>query len=206
MSAPTVRDEGEVQVLDRQYTGTPETVKEMLRVAYGDNGAKSWRLRKFTEDLVKNIRARDYWSEALAVYYCACGPRFRYTHDPESVELVKSPDKMLMEIETRGVTLGDCDDLATFIIGALSTLGIPSRISTGAFEVNTDLWPHLANERPEAFGFVMRGPGRAGGPFSHVWAEGRRPDGVWVILDPVAGPDVKQMRRKLRQIRHYMNT
>jgi hypothetical protein len=191
-------------VLDTQpYTGTPETVLEIFKVAYGPHGAQSWPLRKFIEQVVMHVRPRDYWSEALAVYYLTCGLRFRYTHDPEQVELVKSPEKMLHELETRGVALGDCDDLTGFILASLSVLGVPSRIGTGAFEINPELWPQLGSERPEKFGIRRIGEGWAGGPFTHVWAEGMRPDGVWGMLDPVAGPDSGQMRRRIRQVRYY---
>lgn len=190
-------------MLEKPYTGTPETVAEIMRVAYGEYGAQSWAVRKFIEEVIKYVRPRDYWSEALAVYYLTCGPLFRYTHDPEPTELVKSPAKLVHEIQTRGVALGDCDDCTTFIISGLSTIGVPTRISTGAFDLDEELQKKLEFERPELFGFQRVGNGWAGGPFTHVWAEGRRPDGVWVILDPVAGPEIKHMRRKLRQIRHY---
>jgi transglutaminase-like putative cysteine protease len=192
-------------VLDKDYTGTPETVLHILRTAYGPNGAQSWAVRKWVEDVIRQVRPRDYWSEALAVYYYACSPRFRYTHDPQKVELIKSPEKMLNEVQARGATLGDCDDVTTFILSSLSVIGIPGRVATGAFDdVDPLLAPKLGMERPERFGFSLRGPATAHGPFSHVWAEGMRPDGVWVMLDPVAGPDSGQMRRRLKQIRHYM--
>lgn len=190
-------------MLDTAYTGTPSTVLEIFKVAYGPHGAKSWKVRKFIEDVIKHVRSRDYWSEALAVYYLTCGPKFRYTHDPQKVELVKSPERMIAEIEQRGVTLGDCDDLSGFILAAVSVIGVPGRLGTGAFSLNRELWPQLGMERPERFGIARRGPGYAGGPFSHVWAEGMRPDGAWVVLDPVAGPDISQMRRRLRQVRYY---
>jgi len=188
---------------NKTYTGTPETVLKIFEVAYGPHGAQSWKLRKYAEEVIKHVTPRDYQSEALAVYYRACGPQFRYTHDPSKVELVKSPEKMLHEIATRGVAMGDCDDLTAFILATLSVIGVPGRVGTGAFDVNPAVWPHLDMERPEKFGFRLAGNGWAGGPFTHVWAEGLRPDGVWVILDPVAGPDASQMRRRLRQVRYY---
>lgn len=190
-------------MLDKDYTGTPETVLEILRVAYGPHGAKSWTVRKFAEDVIKGVQSRDYWSEALAVYFCVCGPKFRYTHDPQKVELVKSPEKMITEINQRGVTLGDCDDLTAVLLALESMIGINCRVGTGSFDLDKDMWPQMMGERPERFGFRVRGPGFAGGPFTHVWAEGQRPDGRWFLLDPVAGPDSRQMRRRLKQVRYY---
>ena len=190
-------------MIDKRYTGTPETVLSIMQVAYGPHGAKSWMVRKYVENVIKDVRSRDYWSEALAVYYDACSPHVRYTHDPEKIELVKSPEKMIYEIQTRGVTLGDCDDLTALLLAELSLIGVQTRIGTGGFIYDPDIWPLLGLERPERFGFSMSGDGYAGGPFTHVWPEGKRPDGVWVVLDPVAGPATKQMRRRLRQVRYY---
>jgi len=197
------RWERSAEVLNKAYTGTPETVLEIFRTAYGEHGAKSWRVRKYVENVIRGVRSRDYWSEALAVYYDVCSPRFRYTHDPQQVELVKSPEKMVYEVLTRGVTLGDCDDLTGYIIAGLSVVGTPARLVTGAFDYHPELEGRLGNERPERFGFSLLSDEAVLGPFSHVWAEGLRPDGVWVVLDPVAGPHIKQMRRRLKQIRHY---
>ena len=70
------------------YTGTPQTVKEMFRVAHGPRGAKSWVLRTWVENVIKDVRPRDYWSEVLAIYYKTCGPQFRYTRDPVRQERV----------------------------------------------------------------------------------------------------------------------
>jgi transglutaminase-like putative cysteine protease len=190
-------------MLDKEYSGTPETVLEILRTAYGPRGAKSWEVRKVAEDIIKLVNARDYWSEGLAIFYFTCGPKVRYTHDPQKVELVKSPEKMLTEIKQRGVTLGDCDDLTGLLLALESSVGIPCRIGTGAFSLDKDMWPQMLGERPERLGFKVQGTGFAGGPFTHVWPEGRRPDGKWVMLDPVAGPDSRQMRRRLKQVRYY---
>lgn len=192
-------------MLDEPYSGTPKTVLEIFRVALGPHGAQSWPLRKYVEEIVKDVRPRDYWSEALAIHYTVCGPRFRYTHDPLKVELVKSPEKMLHEIATRGVALGDCDDLAAFELAALSTVGVPGRVATGAFDYRPELAGVLGLERADKYGFASDGSNGSGvvGPFSHVWAEGLRSDGAWVILDPVAGPHTRQMRRRLRQLRYY---
>lgn len=190
-------------MLDERYTGTPKTVYEILSVAYGPYGGQSWQVRKFAEEVVKHVRPRDYWSEALAIYYTCCSLTVRYTHDPTLNELVKSPAKMIHEIMTRGVALGDCDDLTALIIAGELAIGVPVRVGTGAFDLDLELLPQLGMERPERFGLTVQGSGRAPGPFTHVWAEGQRPDGTWVMLDPVAGPNTRQMLRQLKQVRYY---
>ena len=192
-----------MSVLDKPYDGTPETVLHIFRVAHGPHGSQSWAVRKWVEDVVKNVRARDYVSEGLAIFWEISGPKFRYTHDPVEVELVKSPEKMLYEIRERGVALGDCDDLTAISLAAYSAAGIPTRVGTGAFELDREIWPQLGKELPERLGFKVVAEERAFGPFSHVWPEFMRPDGSWVMVDPVAGPDAKQMRRRLKQVRYY---
>ena len=114
---------GNEHIQTMEYTGTPQTVLEMFRVADGDRGQKSFRLRETVENVIRYVRPKDYWSEVLAIYYWACGPQFRYTRDPAKVEQIKDPLRMLDEIEKYGSTLIDCDEFATFLRAAIGTIG-----------------------------------------------------------------------------------
>lgn len=185
------------------YRGTPQTVAKMFEVSNGERGAKSWRLRERVEDVIKAVRPRDYWSECLAVYYWVCSPQFRYTRDPQRVELVKSPLQMLWEIDTRGVTLGDCDDLSTFIRSALGTIGADVRFATVGFMSPNGELPHPNVLSDPIFRLMSSAHPRLPGPFTHVFAQGRKPTGGWVTLDPVAGPRIAEMHRRVRQVRIY---
>lgn len=188
----------------QKYLGTPQTVIEMVRAANGNRGSKSFQLRERVEDVVRGVRPRSYWSEVLAIYYWCCGPQFRYTHDPLRVEQVKDPLRILHEIDTKGSTLVDCDDFATFILACLGTIGARGRIVTVGF---VDASNHKANPRalddPELR--LMTSPhSRLPGPFTHVFCQGRKGPDTWVTLDPVAGPRTAKMHRRVKQVRIYV--
>lgn len=187
-----------------KYQGTPHTVIEMVKAANGDRGQRSFKLRERVEDVVRRVRPRSYWSEALAIYYWTCGPQFRYTHDPLRVEQVKDPLRVLWEIENKGSTLVDCDDLATFILSCLGTVGMQGRILTVGFQKPGK---HKAN--PKAFDDprfrLMSSPhARLPGPFTHVFCQGKKASDTWVTLDPVAGPRTARMHARIKQVRIYV--
>lgn len=72
---------------------------------------------------------------------------------------------------------GDCDDIATLIGALLLALGHRVAFVTVAF---------------------------GSGEYSHVFAQFFDPkSGNWVVLDPVAAPDVKGMLRRVRKYRIY---
>lgn len=84
-----------------------------------------------------------------------------FLEDPEGVELVRDPTRMLAEIEQRGESGGDCDDVATLA----AALGLASGFGVRLV---------LAGLAPT-------------GPFAHVYAEVREPAGPsWTELDTVA--------------------
>lgn len=175
----------------------------MFAVAHGDRGAKSWKLRERVEGVIRRVRPRDYWSEALAVYYWVCSQQFRYTRDPQRVEQLKDPLQMLWEIDSYGVTLGDCDDLSTFIMASLGTIGASSRIATVGFRTTNGEKPHPKVLADPIFRLMSSPHPRLPGPFTHVYTEGRKPSGSWVTLDPVAGPRIAEMQKRIRQMRVY---
>jgi len=187
-----------------QYRGTPQTVSAMFAVANGDRGQQSWRLRKKAEEVIRHVTPRDYWSEALAIYYWTCGPSFRYTRDPLRVEQLKDPVRMLEEIENDGVTLGDCDDLATFLVACLGTIGQKARIVTVGFRPLNPRYDKSLIIEPNMRLMTSKHP-RLGGPFTHVFAQARKPKAGWVTLDPVAGPRTAEMQRRVKQLRIYVS-
>jgi len=188
------------------YSGTPATVREMYRVAFGEGGEKSLVLRRWAEEVVKDVRPRDYWSEVLAVYYAVCGPQFRYTRDPTRQELLKAPIVMLQEIAARGVAMGDCDDLATFLIAAVSVIGGQARIVTVGFRGPGASKPDSRLFSDPIFRLVSSPHPRLPGPFTHVFAQALRGPARWVTLDPVAGPRASEMHGRVKQIRVYTET
>lgn len=84
-----------------------------------------------------------------------------FQEDPPDLELVRTPGRMLREIERYGRAGGDCDDVATLA----AALGLASGM---------DVRLVLAGLAPD-------------GPFVHVFAEVREPAGPsWTELDVVA--------------------
>lgn len=52
--------------------------------------------------------------------------RGHYVYQPETVEIVRTPQFSLQEILNDGWFAGDCDDAATFIAAVLKTYGYPA--------------------------------------------------------------------------------
>lgn len=188
-----------------RYRGTPQTVREMILLANGDRGQKSFKLRERVEDVIRHVRPRDYWSEVLAIYYWTCGPQFRYTRDPLRVEQVKDPLRMLWEIDTKGAALGDCDDLATFIMACIGAIGGEARIVTVGFRPVNGRTPRGTSMNEPDLNLITSPHPRLPGPFSHVFCQAKKPRGGWVTLDPVAGPRTESMHNRVKQARIYVS-
>jgi hypothetical protein len=200
---PVAGTDQNVKVLE--YRGTPQTVIEMVKAANGERGQKSFKLRDRVERVIRNLNPKDYWSEALAIYYWTCGPLFRYTRDPLRVEQVKDPLRILWEIDKKGVTLVDCDDFATFILACLGTIGARGRIVTVGFQpANGRSGNPKIMEEPELRFMSGENMRRLPGPFTHVFCQALKPGGSWVTLDPVAGPRTANMHRRVKQMRIYV--
>lgn len=195
---------GDTRIKVMEYLGTPQTVKEMFRVADGDRGQKSFKLRESVEKIIRYVRPKDYWSEVLAIYYWACGPQFRYTRDPNKVEQIKDPLRMIEEIEKYGSTLIDCDEFATFLRAAIGAIGGETRIVTVGFRPTNGIQPDPELFNDPAFRLMTSPHPRLPGPFTHVFAQAEKPGKSWVTVDPVAGPRTDRMHRRVKQYRIYV--
>lgn len=187
------------------YLGTPQTVVKMFELADGDRGQRSFKLRERVENVIRYVRPKDYWSEELAIYYWACGPQFRYTRDPRKVEQIKDPLRMLWEIDRYGSTLVDCDEFSTFLRSAIGSIGGKTRFATVGFRPKGDgkINPRVFDD--PIFKLMTSPHPRLPGPFTHVFAQVRKPVGPWVTIDPVAGPRTPKMHRRVKQYRIYEN-
>lgn len=87
---------------------------------------------------------------------------FVYVHDPEDVELVRTPEMQLQQIWDRGVFFGDCDDVATFEATVFTAYGIHSRFCA-IRQMTSDI------------------------EFSHVFVEALI-DNQWQTFDPTCKP------------------
>lgn len=99
------------------YRGAAHTVEMIHRgvnLTRRDPG-----MRAVVEDVTRSLYAKDYLSEAAAIYYAVCRG-VRYLRDPSTVELVKDPSVIL---KTR---VEDCDGMSTLLAGLLGQAGIGS--------------------------------------------------------------------------------
>jgi len=159
------------------YRGTDHTVRKMIELARGPRGERSILVRRHAEQIIQNIRPKDYASEVVAVGKWV-GNNGRYTRDPVHVELIKDPEQMISDA-MQGRLVIDCDE-AGLLIGTLClVLGSPVQFVTVGFK-----------------------PRRMGEPkiHTHVFVRAQDPrTGTWWVLDPVAGRRTTPMLGRVKQ-------
>ncbi len=145
---------------------------EMQRLARRAHG--DWSVRQLASRIVAGISEKDYRSEALAIYNF-CRQFMRYTRDPYKHELVRDPEAMVREINRYGRALIDCDDCSVLIGSLCASVGLPTRFTTIGFDRRRS--------------------------HHHTFPEVQVPGG-YLMLDPVAGPKMRQMARRV-QTAHF---
>jgi len=170
------------------YRGTDHTVAVMINLAKGLvdprvmvqnalQGERSISFRRHTEQIINNVRPKDYSSECIAISRW-WGNATRYTRDPLHVELIRSPDRILADA-LAGRAACDCDDIALAIATSCLTIGARGQFVTCGFK------PQLAGE-PKIH--------------THVFARAQDPrTKQWWVLDPVAGRRTGNMLRRIKQ-------
>lgn len=163
------------------YRGTPATIAKMCELALGPRGEQSLVVRRHAEQVVSNLRPKDYASEVMALYYwwCMAG---RYTRDPLHVELLKDPQRLVEDAESGRLTC-DCDEFALGIATDCMVIGAEADFVTVGFKERMPGMPAL---------------------YSHVFARAKDPrTGLWWVLDPVAGKNVRRMLKRVKQYQIY---
>jgi hypothetical protein len=151
------------------FKGTQDTINMMVDYARGKEGEQNARVRQWAEAIVRLLQPKDYLSEILAIRGWATGPHLRYTNDARHVEQVKTPLRILSEIESSGVSLVDCDDIACLIAALGMSLGRNASYTKAGFD-------------------------KASPQYTHVFARLKEPrSGAWIVCDPVAGTRETQM-------------
>jgi hypothetical protein len=140
-------------------------------------GERSLKVRRHTEQIIGNIRPKDYSSEIVAIGKW-WGNAGRYTRDPLHVEMLRTPDR-LIEDALAGKLAADCDEFAEAIGAGCLSVGARVQFVT--------------------VGFQPRIPGQPK-VHTHVFARAQDPrTKVWWVLDPVAGRRTSQMLRRVKQ-------
>lgn len=170
------------------YRGTDHTVSTMIRLAKGAvdpsalvgsavQGERSVPVRRHTEQIVQNIRPKDYSSELVAI--CRWwGNAARYTRDPLHVEMLRTPERMIADALAGKLNM-DCDEYALAIGTCALTIGARTQFVTVGFQ-----------------------PRRPGQPkvHTHVFCRAQDPrTKTWWVLDPVAGRKTKNMLSRVKQ-------
>lgn len=159
------------------YRGTDHTVQRMVELARGDRGERSIKVRRHTEQIIGNLRPKDYTSEIIAI--CKWwGNAGRYTRDPVHVEMLRDPER-LVDDAMAGKLACDCDEFALAIGTSCLTIGAPVRFVTVGFS------PRLPGQRKV---------------HTHVFATAQDPrTKQWWVLDPVAGRRTQPMLERVKQ-------
>jgi hypothetical protein len=170
------------------YRGTDHTVAVMVQLAKGAvdpramvqsamTGERSISVRRHTEQIIHNLRPKDYSSEIVAI--CKWwGNAGRYTRDPLHVEMLRTPDRLIADA-LAGRLACDCDEFATAIATSCLTVGARAQYVT--------------------VGFKRRLPGQPKS-HTHVFARAQDPrTKQWWVLDPVAGRRTAQMLKRVKQ-------
>jgi transglutaminase-like putative cysteine protease len=128
-------------------------------------------VRRYAINCIREVQPKDHLSEIAALYYDTAR-RIRYTKDPAEAEYVQHPAVTLRERS------GDCDDMATLLVGMLGTqalsVGAPTQFVTAGFNKNPGI-----------------------NKYTHVFMRVQDPNtGGWLVMDPVAGPEGQNMINK----------
>ena len=152
------------------YSGAPQTIDVMRRAVLED--ADHFDTRQLAEIVCEGIDSKDYTSEYLALYHFFL-QRTRYMRDPRRTELVRAPWVISRQILAGHRPSVDCDDAATWLSAAVTSVGGRSKFATVAFQK-----------------MYYRGVQQ----FSHVFTLGEEPrTRVDIVLDPVAAEKTPQM-------------
>ena len=154
------------------FRGTPQTLQLMRKYALGPEGEQNFHVRQWTEAIVRDVAPKDYLSEILALYGWAKSPVIRYTNDALHVEQVKSPARILAEIDKTGKCLCDCDDIALLLATMGLVLGREAQFCIVGF-TSADVYTHVFTRLME--------------PRSREW----------IIVDPVAGTRDAEMASRV---------
>jgi len=159
------------------YRGTDHTVQRMVQLALGPRGERSIRVRRHAEQIIANVRPKDYTSEMFAIlrWWTNAG---RYARDPLHVEMMKDPEKMIDDADAGRLTI-DCDEQSLGIGTDCLVVGAPVQFVTVGFEPRR---PFQSKRH------------------THVFVRAQDPrTKIWWVLDPVAGRRTASMLNRVKQ-------
>lgn len=168
--------------VERQnYSGVQQTVKYM--VEFIRQGQTRPEVRDYAVGVIREVYPHATTSEIAAIYFDLCR-RLRYTRDPATSEMLHQAQVTLKNMA------GDCDDMAVALGALVQSLPERGRTPSTLGAVNASVG---APVEVVTVGFDQRGAEHTH-TFVRVWdSQSAR----WIVLDPVAGPMVPSMLKRI---------
>ena len=136
---------------------TVDNIRKLIK-----ESRKSPAIRQTAETLLARSPEKD-WTDEIKNVFEFVKTNIRYTMDIKDTETVKSPDRMLMEINYSGLTYGDCDDHVS-LLGAL------------LFNIGYSVRP-----------VIMQSPYNKNEGYNHIFLQVQIPNTAkWISIDPTA--------------------
>ena len=130
----------ELRTIAEGDQGIDQTVAILERI-YRDS-IRDPRVIAFAQDLrARSGAAND--EAVLASLVLFIRSHLRFTRDPVGLELVKTPDRLLSELETRAVMIGDCDDASVLMATLAGALGYPARFVVVQRDTRSPTFDHI---------------------------------------------------------------
>ncbi len=150
------------------YGGVAHSISAMLKATEGPRGATSPKVRFLVEEICREVTAKDYLSELIAIRVFV-NDHIPYFRDPASVEWLRDPVALVEEIEKHGKVRADCDEVAMLIAALWMAAGNDAEFVTVSFSAGPPTHVLARCYLPKA-----QGPG------------GQRVR-IPIVCDPVAG-------------------
>lgn len=90
----------------------------------------------------KAIESQNHISEAIALGEFVQA-KIVYRRDIDNIEQLQDPLKIAQDINARGVAVGDCDDMATFLAALLLSIGAQPKFRAVRYDSNTGHYNHI---------------------------------------------------------------
>jgi hypothetical protein len=166
----------------RRFRGPAETLDKMVEQSLGDQGERSLLVRQFVEWCLRGVWPKDYLGEILAIRNVFVQPSpmhpyrpmFRYMNDPLHVEWIKTPERIVSEVQQHGTSIIDCDEAAELAGTMALHIGRVAKFTAMGFHV---------------------------GELSHVGVGVKEPkSGQEIWLDGVAGPREREAAGRAKEL------
>lgn len=171
-----------------EYGGVDFTIERMRKMVYealmweqGQGGSQDGLLRRHVESIIAQVRPKDYLSEIAAIYYYIL-LNLRYTRDHLHKEFAQHPLMILQPTAAdraagRRARQDDCEAISTTLAAMCMSIGNPCSFCTISTKPNSS--------------------------FHHVFCTVKMPNSLRVVIDPVAGPEVRDMLASTRRYQFW---